>query len=156
PEPSSVAVRTTDAEPTYAPLPSCAPLTSCATVGAVVSSPASATTVNVVTDSSDTLPAASVARWTSVCSPGSVTTSGSVYAAQPAPSRSYSTLSTPDASSVAVSVAVADPTNAPLSSCSPATSAVTVGAVVSSSSPATTVNVTVPTSDTLPATSVAR
>src|SRR5690606_1018244 len=63
------------------------------------------------------------------------------------PSRSYSTLSTPDASSVAVRVAVADPTNAPLSSCSPATSAVTVGAVVSSSSPATTVNVTVPTSD---------
>ena len=85
-----------------------------------------------------------------------VTSTGAVYGFQPRSFSWYSTDATPEPSSAAVTVTVAEPTKLPSASCAPVTSAVTVGGVVSSPSPATTVKVDVPSAEVLPAASVAR
>src|SRR5690348_16133170 len=71
----------------------------------------------------ETLPAASVPRYSSVCSPAAVTTTGVVYAVHAPPSRRYSSATVPGDSSVPVSVTVTGPV--------PVTAASTVGGVVS-------------------------
>ncbi len=77
---------------------------------AQVGSSDSGTTLNVVRPVAETLPAASVARYVTVCSPAESISTGSAYSRQEPPSRAYSTDSMPEPSSVAEIVTVAEPT----------------------------------------------
>src|SRR5690606_42083344 len=139
PESSSVAWRRTNTEPRYSPASFFSPpMTRWATSGATVSLPSPSTTANVTLAASDTLPASSVARYASVSWPGSSTTTAPVYSAQPAPSRAYSTGTTPGPALVAVRATDAAPTYAPVPSCAPPTSCATLRAVVTSPASATT------------------
>ena len=78
-----MAVSVTAARPTKSPPCPRLPATVAATCGAVVSSGAVEATVRVIEPGSETFPATSVARYATVCSPGSATTTGPVVGRQP-------------------------------------------------------------------------
>src|SRR6266498_3774995 len=115
----------------------------------------SATTVNEPDSSADTLPALSVARYLNVWAPTESTVTGAVYAVHAPPASASSTEPTPEPVSSAETVTSAASTYSQFEFCVPETTADTDGGVVSTL-PATTVNVSVPSADTLPAWSVAR
>src|SRR6185503_5806086 len=96
-----------------------------------------------------TLPALSVARYSSSCSPSPVTSTGWVYGVHGPPSSAYSTDATPDAGSAAASVTGTVPACQP-SSFAGANVAVVTGAVAS------TFTATAFAASTLPAPSTER
>lgn len=108
PDPVSDAVTVIVAIPRYAPWASFSPETVAEVSGAVLSSVGGAATAKSTDFSAAVLPALSVARYRMLCVPTSFTTTGVVYGCQaPSAPTAYSTVPTPELSSVAETVTVA-------------------------------------------------